>query len=269
MMIETDLAGLSVRRQCHLIGLNRSTLYYTPATESEFNLKLMRLIDEEYTRRPFYGRPRLTNYLRRLGYEINPKRVRRLMQKMGLEAVYPKPKTTLSAREHKKYPYLLRGVEIGRANQVWSADITYVPMPQGFMYLMAIIDWYSRYVIGWELSNTLDGEFCLVALERALSENQPEIFNTDQGVQFTAEAFTSTLDEAGIRISMDGRGRALDNIFVERLWRSVKYEDIYIKEYADVTELEAGLNSYFGFYNEQRPHQSLAYRTPAEVHFGL
>lgn len=268
-MIEPELASLSVRRQCHLIGLNRSTLYYTLATESEFNLKLMRLIDEEYTRRPFFGRPRLTDYLRRLGYEINPKRVRRLMQKMGLEAIYPKPKTTRSDREHKKYPYLLRGLSISRTNQVWSADITYLPMPRGFMYLMAIIDWYSRYVIGWELSNTLDGEFCLVGLERALSENRPEIFNTDQGVQFTAEAFTSTLEDAGIRISMDGKGRALDNIFVERLWRSVKYEDIYIKEYADVAELEVGLKSYFDFYNEERPHQSLSYRTPSEVHFGL
>jgi putative transposase len=191
------------------------------------------------------------------------------MQRMGLEAIYPKPKTTISAREHKKYPYLLRGVEISRTNQVWSADITYIAMARGFMYLMAIIDWYSRYVIGWELSNSLDGEFCLVALERALSENRPEIFNTDQGIQFTAEAFTSTLEDAGIRISMDGRGRALDNIFVERLWRSVKYEDIYLKEYADVPTLEAGLKNYFEFYNEQRPHQSLSYRTPAEVHFGL
>lgn len=268
-MIESGLEGLSVRRQCHLIGLNRSTLYYTPATASELNLKLMRLIDEEYTRRPFFGRPRLTDYLRRLGYEINPKRVRRLMQKMGLEAIYPKHRTSVSARENKKYPYLLRGVEISRSNQVWSADITYIRMGRGFMYLMAIIDWYSRYVIDWELSNTLDGEFCLLALERSISENQPEIFNTDQGVQFTAEAFTKRLEEAGIRISMDGRGRALDNIFVERLWRSVKYEDIYLKEYAEVPMLEAGLNSYFDFYNQERRHQSLGYRTPAEVHFGL
>jgi putative transposase len=268
-MIEFADSKISLRRQCQLIGLNRSSLYYIPATESTLNLQLMRLIDEEYTRRPFYGRPRLTAYLRRLGHKINEKRVRRLMQKMGLEAIYPKPKTTISVREHKKYPYLLREIEISRPNQVWSADITYVPMLMGFMYLMAIIDWYSRYVIAWELSNTLDSDFCLSALNRALSSERPEIFNTDQGVQFTCQAFTSTLEETGIRISMDGRGRALDNIFIERLWRSVKYEDIYLKEYADVPALEAGLDTYFGFYNQERLHQSLSYRTPAEVHFGL
>jgi putative transposase len=268
-MIELNNPSLSVRRQCELIGLNRSTLYYTPAKESGLNLRLMRLIDEEYTRRPFYGRPRLTAYLRRLGYEINPKRVRRLMQRMGLEAIYPRPRTTVASASHKKYPYLLRELEISRPNQVWSADITYVPMMLGFMYLMAIIDWYSRYVIAWELSNTLDSDFCVSALKRALVSSRPEIFNTDQGVQFTAQSFTSILEEGGIRISMDGRGRALDNIFIERLWRSVKYEDIYLKEYADVSALEAGLDSYFGFYNQGRLHQSLSYRTPAEVHFGL
>jgi len=268
-MIELADSKISLRRQCQLIGLNRSSLYYIPATESTLNLQLMRLIDEEYTRRPFYGRPRLTAYLRRLGYKVNEKRVRRLMQKMGLEAIYPKPKTTFSVLEHKKYPYLLREIEISRPNQVWSADITYVPMTLGFMYLMAIIDWYSRYVIAWDLSNTLDSDFCLSALNRALSSERPEIFNTDQGVQFTCQAFTSTLEGTGIRISMDGRGRALDNIFIERLWRSVKYEDIYLKEYADVSALEAGLESYFGFYNKERLHQSLSYRTPAEVHFSL
>jgi len=268
-MIELNNPSLSVRRQCELIGLNRSTLYYTPAKESGLNLRLMRLIDEEYTRRPFYGRPRLTAYLRRLGYEINPKRVRRLMQRMGLEAIYPRPRTTVASASHKKYPYLLRELEISRPNQVWSADITYVPMMLGFMYLMAIIDWYSRYVIAWELSNTLDSDFCVSALRRALVSSRPEIFNTDQGVQFTAQSFTTILEEGGIRISMDGRGRALDNIFIERLWRSVKYEDIYLKEYADVSALEAGLDSYFGFYNQERLHQSLSYRTPAEVHFGL
>jgi putative transposase len=268
-MIELNNPSLSVRRQCELIGLNRSTLYYRQAKESELNLRLMRLIDEEYTRRPFYGRPRLTAYLRRLGYEINPKRVRRLMQRMGLEAIYPRPRTTVASASHKKYPYLLRELEISRPNQVWSAGITYVPMIMGFMYLMAIIDWYSRYVIDWELSNTLDSDFCVLALRRALVSSRPEIFNTDQGVQFTAQSFTSTLEETGIRISMDGRGRALDNIFIERLWRSVKYEDIYLKEYVDVSALEAGLDSYFGFYNQERLHQSLSYRTPAEVHFGL
>jgi putative transposase len=268
-MIELNNPSLSMRRQCQLIGINRSTLYYSAAKESELNLKLMRLIDEHYTRRPFYGRHRLTAYLRRLGYEINPKRVRRLMQQMGLEAIYPKPRTSLASASHKKYLYLLREIEINRPNQVWSADITYVPMILGYMYLMAIIDWYSRYVIAWELSNTLDSDFCLKALNRGLNRGQPEIFNTDQGVQFTCQAFTSTLEETGIRISMDGRGRALDNIFIERLWRSVKYEDIYLKEYGDVPALEAGLDSYFGFYNQERLHQSLSYRTPAEVHFGL
>lgn len=268
-MIELVDSQICLRRQCELIGLSRSSLYYIPATESTLNLQLMRLIDEEYTRRPFYGRPRLTAYLRRSGYLVNEKRVRRLMQKMGLEAIYPKPKTTVTDREHKKYPYLLREIEISRPNQVWSADITYVPMLMGFMYLMAIIDWYSRYVIAWELSNTLDSDFCLLALDRGLKSGRPEIFNTDQGVQFTSQAFTSTLEKTGIRISMDGRGRALDNIFIERLWRSLKYEDIYLKEYADVPALEAGLDSYFGFYNQERMHQSLSYRTPAEVHFGL
>jgi putative transposase len=267
-MIELQLSTISLRRQCELIGLNRATLYYQPATETELNLKLMRLIDEQYTRRPVYGRPRMTEYLRRLGYEVNEKRVRRLMRKMGLEAIYPKPKTTIAASEHKVYPYLLREVKILRPDQVWSTDITYVPMQQGFMYLMAIIDWFSRYVITWQLSNTLDGEFCLQALRRALSSTQPEILNTDQGVQFTARAFTSSVEAAGVRMSMDGRGRALDNIFVERLWRSVKYEEIYLKEYASVIALEEGLESYFSFYNQERPHQSLGYRTPAEVHYG-
>jgi len=267
-MIEPQLQDLSVRRQCELIGLNRSSFYYSPATETELNLQMMRLIDEQYTKTPFYGWPRLTAHLRRLGHKVNHKRVRRLMRRMGLEAISPGPKTTVVAREHKKYPYLLRDFSISRSNQVWSADITYVPMRTGFMYLMAIIDWFSRYVITWQLSNTLDGEFCLRALERALRYGQPEIFNTDQGVQFTARAFTSTLEDAGIRVSMDGRGRALDNIFVERLWRSVKYEDIYLKEYAGVAELETGLNSYFWFYNQERPHQSLSYLTPSEVHFG-
>ena len=267
-MIEPQQQDLSVRRQCELIGLSRSSFYYSPATETELNLQMMRLIDEQYTKTPFYGWPRLTAHLRRLGHKVNHKRVRRLMRRMGLEAISPGPKTTVANREHKKYPYLLRDFSISRVNQVWSADITYVPMRAGFMYLMAIIDWFSRYVITWQLSNTLDGEFCLQALERALMHGQPEIFNTDQGVQFTAQAFTSTLEDAGIRVSMDGRGRALDNIFVERLWRSVKYEDIYLKEYASVPELETGLNSYFWFYNQERPHQSLSYLTPSEVHFG-
>jgi putative transposase len=256
-----------LRRQCELLGLNRSTWYYQPATESAKNLQLMHLIDEQYLRTPFYGWPRMTAYLRRQGYAVNHKRIQRLMHLMGLQALYPERQTTKAARDRKVYPYLLRGVEIVHPNFVWSADITYVPMRYGFMYLVAVIDWFSRYVLAWQLSNTLDGHFCLEALQQALRVGQPAIFNTDQGVQFTAREFTGCLETANIRISMDGRGRALDNIFVERLWRSVKYEDIYLKEYATAPELDAGLADYFRFYNHERPHQSLAYRTPAEVHF--
>lgn len=267
-LIEPGHPHLSIRRQCALIGLNRATFYYQPTPESELNLQLMRLIDEQYLKTPFYGWPRMTAYLRRQGYAINAKRVRRLMRKMDLQAIYPKPRTTVSAPGHQVYPYLLRNLAITHPNQVWSTDITYIPMPQGFMYLVAIIDWYSRYVLTWQLSNTLDGHFCLMALEQALAQGTPEIFNTDQGVQFTAQAFTTRLEAAAVRVSMDGRGRAVDNIFVERLWRAVKYEDIYLHEYATVRELEQGLTRYFKFYNQDRPHQSLAYRVPAEVHFG-
>jgi len=266
-MIELDHPQLSIRRQCKLIGLSRATFYYTPAQESELNLLLMRSIDKQYTKTPFYGWPRMTAFLHRQGYAINHKRVQRLMGKMGLQAIYPKRRTSVAAAGHKIYPYLLRNLAITRPNQVWSTDITYIPMLHGFMYLAAIIDWYSRYVIAWQLSNTLDGRFCLESLERALAQGQPDIFNTDQGTQFTALAFTSRLEGAGIRVSMDGRGRALDNIFVERLWRSVKYEDIYLHEYATVHELEKGLERYFEFYNDERLHQSLSYQVPAEVHF--
>jgi len=267
-MMEPGHPELSLRRQCELIGLTRSTYYYEPAGESELNLRLMRLIDEQYLKTPFYGWPKMSAMLRRQGYPVNHKRVQRLMHLMGLHAIYPKPKTTLASPGHKKYPYLLKGLKIVRPNQVWSADITYVPMQQGFMYLVAIIDWFSRYVLSWQLSNTLDGRFCLEALQHALQLGRPEIFNIDQGVQFTALEFTNCLEQAGIRISMDGRGRALDNIFIERLWRSVKYEDIYIKDYTSVPCLDTGLDHYFRFYNQERPHQCLAYRTPAEVHFG-
>jgi len=267
-MIELGHPEISVRRQCELIGLNRATYYYTPATESPYNLVLMRLIDEKYTQTPIYGEPRMTVYLRNLGYNVNHKRVQRLMRVMGLQAIYPKPRPKKAIVEHKIYPYLLRGLEIRHPNQVWSTDITYIPLQRGFMYLVAIIDWFSRYVISWELSNTLDGEFCLQALQRALQMGQPEIFNTDQGVQFTARAFTSCLEARGVRVSMDGRGRAFDNIFIERFWRTLKYEDIYIKEYADVPALEDGLASYITFYNTERFHQSLAHRAPAQVHFG-
>lgn len=269
-MIDTDHPTLSIRRQCELVGLNRSTFYWEPAGESPFNLQLMRLIDEEYTRAPFYGYRKMTARLNNHhGYQVNHKRVARLMQKMGLQAVYPRPRTSIPDQQHKKYPYLLRGLAINRPNQVWAADITYVPMPLGFMYLVAIMDWFSRYVVAWQLSNTLDGAFCLEALRLALRHGQPDIFNTDQGVQFTAYDFTGELETAKIRISMDGRGRVFDNIFVERLWRTVKYEDIYIKEYATVQALVAGLHDYFQLYNYERPHQSLGYQVPADVHYSV
>jgi putative transposase len=268
-MIEPAHSQLSIRQQCELLGLSRSTYYYMPAGESAQNLHLMRLIDEQYTKTPFYGCRRMTAVLRRPphAYEINHKRVQRLMQKMGLQAIYPKPRTSKAAEGHKVYPYLLRNLAITRPNQVWSADITYIRMLYGFMYLVAIIDWYSRYVVAWRLSNTLGGHFCLEALDAALAQSRPEIFNTDQGAQFTALAFTSRLKEAKVRVSMDGRGRALDNVFVERLWRTVKYEHVYLREYALVPELEDGLGEYFAFYNQERLHQSLSYRPPAEVHF--
>jgi putative transposase len=226
----------------------------------------MRLIDEQYTAYPFYGSRRMTRWLIDHGEEVNRKRVQRLMRTMGLEAIYPRPRTSVAGKGHKIYPYLLRGVAIERADQVWGSDITYVPMATGFMYLAAVIDWYSRYVLAWRLSNTLDGSFCLEMLEEALGAGTPEVFNTDQGVQFTAAAFTGRLEEAGVSVSMDGRGRALDNVFVERLWRSVKYEDIYIRGYEAVPELHRGLGRYFAFYNDERPHQSLGYRTPAAVY---
>jgi putative transposase len=266
-MIEPNHPELSIRRQCDLLDLNRSTFYYEPASESSLNLELMRLIDEQYTKTPFYGWPKMTAYLQGLEYPINHKRVQRLMRLMGLQAVYPKPRTSKPAPQHKVYPYLLRKLPITYPNQVWSADITYVRMPQGFMYLTAIIDWFSRYVLAWQLSNSLESQFCVLALQQALLLGQPEIFNTDQGVQFTAAAFTDVLEAAKIRISMDGRGRAFDNIFIERLWRTVKYEDLYLKEYATVPALSEGLTRYFTFYNQERLHQSLAYLTPVQVHF--
>jgi len=227
----------------------------------------MRLIDEQYLKTPFYGYPKMTVYLRQIEhYQINPKRVYRLMKRMGLRSVAPRPRTSVPNPEHKIYPYLLRDAKITRPNQVWSTDITYVPMHRGFMYLAAVIDWYSRYVLSWEISNTLDGDFCLTALERALAHGTPEIFNTDQGAQFTANAFTGRLAEAGIKISMDGRGRYVDNIFVERLWRTVKYENIYLSDYDTGLDLVAGLAEYFDFYNHERFHQSLNYQTPAQVY---
>jgi putative transposase len=255
-----------VRRQCELLGLSRSSLYYQPAAETADNVQLMGLIDREYTARPFLGSRRLTEWLIGRGESVNRKRVQRLMRVMGLEAIYPKPKLSAAGRGHQIYPYLLRGVSIERPDQVWSTDITYVPLACGFMYLAAIIDWFSRYVIAWRLSNTLDGSFCLEMLDEALSGGKPEVFNTDQGVQFTAAAWTGRLEKAGVAVSMDGRGRWLDNVFVERLWRSVKYEDIYLWRYEAVPQLQQGLGRYFPYYNEARPHQSLEYRTPASVY---
>jgi len=263
-----DHPKLSVARQCELIGLSRSSFYYEPmSTESEENLRLMRRIDELYLKRPFYGSPRMTDWLRALGYAVNEKRVARLMRLMGLQAVVPGPHTSRRHPKHPVYPYLLRGLSILAPNEVWCADITYIPMRLGFLYLVAIMDWFSRYVLAWELSNTLETAFCLIALDRALQKARPGIFNTDQGSQFTSEDFTHRLLSCGARISMDGRGRATDNIFVERLWRTLKYEDVYVRDYLDGTETRSGLGQYFRFYNYRRPHTALKKRTPADVYY--
>ena len=264
--IEWHHPELSVSRQCILLGVPRSSVYYVPRGPSAATLAVMRAIDEQYTRTPFYGRRRMTVALCTRGYTVGPTRVARLMAEMGLEAIYPKRRLSAPAPGHQIYPYLLRGVTIERVDQVWSADITYIRLRQGFAYLVAVLDWYSRYVLAWELSPTLETEFCVAALEQALAEGCPEIFNTDQGAQFTSEAFTGRLRRAGIRISMDGRGRALDNVFTERLWRSVKYEEVYLRDYADVPTARAQLAAYFYFYNGERPHQALGYRTPADVY---
>lgn len=228
----------------------------------------MRLIDQEYTAHPFLGYRKMARWLWEQGYRVNKKRVARLMQVMGLQAMVPGPNTSRATAQNPIYPYLLRGVAIERIDQVWSGDITYLPMPKGFVYLFAILDWYSRFVLAWQISTTLEGDFCLEALERALALGSPAIFNSDQGSQFTSSAFTGRLQRAGITISMDGRGRALDNIFVERLWRTVKYEDVYLKGYETPRQVYSGLRDYFGYYNQQRPHQALAYRTPALVYRG-
>lgn len=266
--LERDHKQLSLRRQCELLGLNRSSVYCQPEPVSLEELTLMRMIDEIYTRCPFYGSRRITAQLNRDHEQIwNRKRIQRLMGIMGIRGVAPGPDTSKPHPEHKIYPYLLRDVSIDRINQVWSTDITYIPMAKGFMYLTAIIDWYSRYVLSWTLSNTLDTSFCTEVLEQSLTLNTPEIFNTDQGAQYTSLVFTQLLLNKGIKISMDGRGRALDNIFIERLWRTVKYENIYMNDYQSVLELRLGLKQYFEFYNQQRLHQSLGYRTPAEIYF--
>lgn len=268
-MMESDDGRLSIRAQCELLGVNRSMLYYPPCGLDDSDVMVMRLMDEQYTRTPYYGVERMTAWLRRLGMKIGHNRVRRLLRRMGLQAVYPRPRLSRpGGPEHRLWPYLLRGLSIDRPNQVWAADITYIRLWRGFVYLVAVMDWYSRYVLSWALSVTLDAWFCLEALRQALGAAQPQIFNTDQGTQFTSEAFTDILQEAGVAISMDGRGRAFDNIFVERLWRSVKYEEVYLKDYGVVDEARQGLRDYFTLYNGERPHQSLGYRTPAEVYFG-
>lgn len=257
--------GYSVRRQCRLAGVSRSGFYYEPTPESEENLILMRLIDEQYMRHPEFGYPRMTDWLNDEGHAVNHKRVARLMRRMGLQAITPGPHTSAPAPGHEIYPYLLRGVTIDRVNQVWSTDITYVPMQHGFMYLAAVLEWRSRYVLSWGLSNSLESLFCVAALERALTRGTPEVFNTDQGSQFTSAAFTGVLLDNQIAISMDGRGRALDNAFIERLWWTVKYEDVYPKVYADGHSLHRGLTRYFEYYNNERKHSALDKKTPAEV----
>lgn len=284
-MIEPTHNIISIRRQCDLLSLNRSSYYYRsslpdcipknfpihftrPIQETEDNLAYMKRIDQLYMKWPFYGSRKMTTVLNREGYLVNRKRIQRLMRLMGIQAIYPKPRLSIGGPDHKIYPYLLRGLPIERSDQVWCADITYLPLPHGFVYLVAILDWFSRFVIAWRLSNTLDTVFCLEALDEALENRQPEIFNSDQGCQFTSEAHTGRLRDAGIKISMDGCRRVFDNIFIERLWRSLKYEDIYIRDYQTVMELSAGLDIYFQFYNYERPHQSLDKKTPAMVYYG-
>ena len=264
-MIDREEPKLSLVRQCALLGISRSSLYYLPTEAGAEDLELMALIDQQYLKTPFYGSRRMTAWLRNHGHQVNRKRVRRLMQLIGLEAIYRRPNTSKPNPGHEVYPYLLRGLEINRVNQVWATDITYIPMARGFLYLVVIMDWHSRYVLAWRLSNTLEVDFCVAALEEALSKGRPQIFNTDQGSQFTSEAFTSMLLAQGVQVSMDGRGRCMDNVFVERLWRSIKYEEVYLKAYQNGTEARKGIGAYLAFYNQERPHQALGYRSPGQV----
>jgi putative transposase len=266
-LIESGHEELSLGQQCDLLMISRSGCYYKAKELTIEDLALMRAIDEQYLQTPFYGRRRMAVAMRAKGFDAGEKKIRTAMQTMGLEAIYPKPNLSKANKEHKKFPYLIRDMIVRQADQVWAADITYIPMIKGFGYLFAIIDWFSRYVVEWELSNLLDANFCVIALERGLAKKKPDVFNTDQGVQFTSSQFVSRLEGHGVRISMDGKGRALDNVFVERLWRSVKYENIYLRGYENLREVKAGLIEYFQFYNENRPHQGLKYRTPAEVYF--
>ena len=264
-MIDRDSSQLSLVRQCTLLDISRASLYYQPTLPRTEDLDLMALMDRQYLKTPFYGSRRMKAWLRGEGHPVGRKKIRRMMRLMGLEAIYRRPNTSKPTPEHRVYPYLLKGVKIYRVNQVWTADITYIPMARGFLYLVAIMDWYSRYVLAWQLSNTLEVDFCVEALEDALGKAKPEIFNTDQGSQFTSEAFTGILLEQGIQISMDGKGRYSDNIIVERLWRSIKYEEVYLKAYQNGTEARKGIGAYLDFYNRERHHQALGYRTPGEM----
>jgi putative transposase len=268
-MIEVQ-PSLSIRRQCELLGVSRSSVYYEPASTAPEQLTLMRRIDELHLQFPFYGSRKMSETIRREGQAVNRKQIQRLMRLMDIECLAPKPRTSRPAPENPKYPYLLRNVKISRVNQVWCADVTYIPMACGFAYLVAIMDWYSRRVLAWRLSNTLETGFCVAALNEALTRfGEPDIFNTDQGAQFTAEAFASPLLERGIKISMDGKGRCIDNIFVERLWRSLKYEEVYLHAYDSLAEARIGIGRYLAFYNTERPHQSLGYQTPDEFYRAL
>jgi putative transposase len=266
LLIDKNSKGISVRRQAELLGISRSSIYYKPIVDS-YNLSLMQLIDEQYTKTPFYGSRKMTEYLKKIGHKINRKRVQKLMQAMGLEAIYPKRNLSKAKHEHKIYPYLLRGLKIDRPNQVWGADITYIRLSHGFVYLIGIMDWFSRFVVSWEISTTLDASFCLDALDTAFIKCRPEIFNTDQGAQFTSSAFINKLKNSNIQISMDGRGRVFDNIFTERLWRSLKYEEVYLKDYQSVLDSKLNIGKYLELYNYERLHQALNYKTPDEVYF--
>jgi putative transposase len=266
-MIEPGHEKIAIGRQCELLGLSRASYYYESRRDDSYNDLLMNLIDEQFTKTPFYGVPRITESLRLKGYPVNQKRIRRLMHKMGLEAIYPKKNLSKAHPDHKKYPYLLRDVVIDHPDQVWSTDISYIRLQHGFVYLVAIMDWHSRYVLAWDISTTMDTDFCIRTLGNALKISKPEIFNSDQGSQFTSNDFTAILEKEHIRISMDGRGRVYDNIFVERLWRSVKYEEVYLHQYLTVSEARRGLDKYFMFYNTERIHESLGYKTPYEIYF--
>ena len=269
-MIDSNNKKLSLSRQCRLLKLNRSTVYYKKRPITPIDLKLMQLIDKQYLKIPSWGSRSMRNHLRRLGYKVNRKKIQRLMRLMGLEAIYPKPKTSRPHPEHKVYPYLLRNLKIDRPNQVWAADITYIPMSRGFMYLVAVMDWHSRKVLSWRVSNTLDTDFCVQAVEEAISRfGAPEIFNTDQGAQFTSSAFTSLLKDNDINISMDGRGRVQDNIFIERLWWTLKYHYLYLWSFNNGSQLRQGLDQWFRFYSQERSHQALDNMTPDEVYYGL